>query len=88
MLARAGLDLLAGHDREVVGDLQGAEALRTGVERAQVDLVAALAAAQGGGVPERPLAQGVLGDVFSATAAAHVVLLLIFPGTYLAPGRI
>ena len=45
-VARAGLDLLAGDGREVVGDLERAEALRTGVVRAEVDLVAALAAGE------------------------------------------
>ena len=52
--------------REVVGDLERTEALRTRVERAELDLVAALATGQGLGVAEGALAQG-LADVFSAT---------------------
>ena len=62
-VARAGLDLLAGDRREVVGDLERTEALRTGVVRAEGDLVAALAARQRGGVPEGALAQGVGGGL-------------------------
>ena len=55
---RAGRDLLAGHGREVVGDLERAEALGTRVVRPELDLVATLAARQRPGVAERALAQG------------------------------
>ncbi len=56
-VARTGLDLLAGDRREVVGDLQRAEALGARVERAQVDPMTTLATGQRGGVPEGALAE-------------------------------
>ena len=41
----------------------------------------------GGGMPEGALAQGVRGGRLLGNDSAHVVLLLIFPGAYLASGR-
>src|SRR6478672_4072563 len=91
-VARPGLDLLAGHGREVVGDLERPEALRTRVVGTEVDLVAALAARQRPGVAEGALAErvargGAGGGCLLGDDSAHEVLLLIFPGASLAPGR-
>ncbi|CAB4689100.1 unannotated protein [freshwater metagenome] len=92
----AGLDLLTGDRREVVGDLERTEALRTCVVRPECELVPALAAGQRGGVPEgagtqtgggRLGARRVGGRDLLGDDGAHVILLLIFPGASFAPGR-
>ena len=86
-VARAGLDLLAGDGREVVGDLERPEALRTRVVGAELDLVPALATGQGAWrCRRRP--RGGPGSWLpcSADDGAHGVLLLIFPAADSRPG--
>jgi len=60
-VGRAGLDLGAGDAAArlvVVPDLERSEALRTGVVRAELDLVAALASDEGTRVAEGAVADG------------------------------
>src|SRR5690606_15531838 len=55
-VGRAGLDVASGQRRELVGDLERSETLRTGVRGTQLDLGTTLTTRQGGGVAERTLA--------------------------------
>ena len=70
MLRGPGLDVGAGDARAglvVVPDLERSEALRTGVRRAELDLVAALATDQGPGVAEGAVAERAVAGAVSVT---------------------